>query len=205
MQPEIEHTRAAYERIAADYAQAQQDRSSMLPLIDRFVSLLPPAGVVLDIGCGPGFDTAVLRQRGLRAIGLDYTYAMLQAGRRELKLRLPVVQADMRHLPLRGDIDGIWCSAALLHLPRSEAPGVLRGFWRALRPGGVLCLSVKRGDGDAWTPISYGHEASRFFAYWQPPALDALLETAAFTLIDGRQTQAGPTTWLTRFARKQTS
>jgi Methyltransferase domain len=43
-----------------------------------------------------------------------------------------VVQADLRSLPVaRERLDGIWCCAALLHVPQDETMTVLREMRRA--------------------------------------------------------------------------
>lgn len=199
---EVARTRETYARIAAVYARQRQHRDVVAGHAEKFAALLPAGGLVLDVGCGPGMDTAVLQDLGLRAVGLDYSLAMMVAGREELGLRLHFVQADMRHLPLACCADGLWCCAALLHLPRADVPAALQGFHRVLHPGGVLYLSVKLGEGEAWTSQSYGQHAPRFFTYWQPDALDELLVAANFTIIDGWEDTGDAVQWLVRFARR---
>ena len=44
--------------------------------------------------------------------------------------------------------DGIWASASLLHVPRSELPQVAEKFRRALKPHGVSYVSFKHGAQD---------------------------------------------------------
>ena len=94
------------------------------------------------MGCGPGRDTQLLRAAGLRVAGFDLSAAQLRAGGLE-----GVAQADMRALPLADStVDGVWCQAALLHLPRELAPAALAEFARVTRTGGALLLTVAEGD-----------------------------------------------------------
>ncbi len=59
-----------------------------------------------------------------------------------------LIQADMRRLPLRaGSVHGIWCWAALMHLPREAAPRAFAEFARIIRSGGSLVMSIAEGDG----------------------------------------------------------
>jgi ubiquinone/menaquinone biosynthesis C-methylase UbiE len=197
----LQVTRATYEQIAGKYAQTNQDRSNLVTHIARFVSLVKPGGWVVDVGCGPGFDTAVFQQHNFKTIGLDYTHAMIQAGRAELGIQANFVQADMRHLPFANQIDGLWVSASLLHLTREDAPIALKRFHDVLQTGGILCLATKQGDGDEWTSHSYGAEVPRYFTYWQPDSLDTLLQNAGFTIVDGWITEE-KSTWIVRFAQK---
>ncbi len=199
----LKKTQETYRQIAAEYAQAQQQRGQLQGQIAHFVALLPPDGLVLDVGCGPGWDTAVLHSHRLTAIGLDFSHEMMRVGRVEHGLQVPFVQADMRQLPLVGPVDGIWACASLLHLQRNEVLPTLRQFHRLLKPNGILYLSVKLGSGEKWTETSYSQALPRFFTYWQPETLDPLLETAAFQILDGWEEAGTRDTWLVRFARKQ--
>lgn len=202
----LEQTRQTYRHIASAYAQAQQNREhreQMDAQLEQFAALLPPGAVVLDVGCGPGMDPAVLRHHHLQAIGLDYSHEMMLAGRDGLGYQLPFAQADMRRLPVADNVDGLWVCASLLHLGREEVLPTLHEFHRVLRPGGVLYLSVKLGDGAAWVTNPYDQTHQRFFTYWQPELLDSLLETAAFHILDGWQEAGRRDTWLVRYARKE--
>lgn len=199
---EIEKTSQTYAQIAAEYAQARQHRHMLARHVARFAALVPPGGLVWDVGCGPGFDTAVLRQNNLHAFGLDYSHPMILAGRERQGRQNIFIQADMRHLPVCACAAGLWVCASLLHLPRSDAPAALQEFYRVLQPGGILYLSVKMGEGEQWTESAYGRALPRFFTYWQPTELDKLLTDTAFKIIDGWIHHTAQTPWLVRFAAK---
>lgn len=203
--PKITETIATYDAIAHDYAQARSDRRVVGDAAARFVACVPAGGTVLDVGCGPGFDTAVLNTHHLHAIGLDLSLGMLQAGRTTLGLDVAVAQADMRRLPIgTASVDGIWALASLLHLPATAVAPTLLEFRRVLRPGGALYLSVKQreshGRGAEWTPNAYGHNRSRYFRFWTPTELDAALTDARFTVRERWQTGI----WLNRIATSPT-
>ncbi|WP_420642555.1 class I SAM-dependent methyltransferase [Candidatus Leptofilum sp.] len=199
----LKKTRETYRKIAADYALAWQKRGSLDADLQKFMALLPEDATVLDVGCGPGMDTAVLQTHHLNAIGLDYSHEMMRAGRDNQGYKVPFAQADMRQLPIGQQIDGIWASASMLHLNRDDLLPTLQQFWRVLKPNGVLYLSVKLGDGEKWVPTTkYGHTFPRFFTFWQPETMDRLLETAAFHIIDGWEELKKRDTWLVRLAQK---
>ncbi|MCA9969997.1 MAG: class I SAM-dependent methyltransferase [Anaerolineales bacterium] len=199
---EISDTQSAYTRIAAAYAAATADRGPVARQMRRFCAWLPPGGLVLDAGCGPGYDSLALAQGGLRPVGVDLSWQMLHAGR-QLGHATPLMQADFRHLPLAAETAvGIWACASLLHVPRALLPAVLREFGRVLQPDGLLYLSVKLGADESWAETAYGQPARRFFVYWQPAALDPLLAAAGFRRVDGWQEPTADPAWLVRFARK---
>ena len=200
-QDPIEKTIATYDRIAAEYAQRWQDRSMMEQEAAQFAALAGAGGRVLDVGCGAGFDTAVLARHNLRAVGMDLSWGMMQAGRRR-GVAVDFVQADMRALPFAAGWDGLWASASLLHVPRLQVTAVLANLAALLKPGGAFYLSVKLGDDEAWTADKFGQRHSRFFTYWQPEALDALLTATGLHIIDGSVRQGSLDTWISRLATK---
>lgn len=203
MSERTERTRRSYDRLAVRYRERRRDRSAMRAYLDAFCSRLPEGALVVDVGCGPGFDAAELRARGLRAIGLDRSWGMLRAGADEWPG--PRVHADMGALPLRSGIDGLWVAASMLHVERADAPRVLTGFARALAPGGRLFLLLKGGSGADWDDKPYGVDAPRWFTYWGEDEIDAALVEAGFE-IELRPPSpfhdvAHPQHWIARIAR----
>lgn len=199
----LEKTRETYQQIAADYAQAQLARGPMTRQIEKFLALLPPGGLVLDVGCGPGMDTAVFQAQNVAVVGLDFSHEMMRVGRDTHSFAVPFIQGDMRRLPFASCFAGLWAFASLLHLGRDEMLPTLREFYRVLQPSGVLYLSVKEGSGEKWEAAAYGHPLPRFFTYWQAETLDPLLKTAAFHIIDGWEVQGKRDRWLVRYVRKE--
>lgn len=105
---------------------------------------LPQGARVADVGCGPGETVALLRERGLTAVGLDLSASLL-AEARGRDGAMPLIRADAGAdaeigLPLRtASLDGAFCECVLSVLPGRQA--VLAELARALRPGGVLVWS----------------------------------------------------------------
>jgi 8-oxo-dGTP diphosphatase len=101
----------------------------------------------------------------------------------EARKRVPAVefrQADLRSLDFpNGYFDGIWCCAALLHLPRADVPAVLASFNRLLGHG-YLRLSVKSGQGEEVVDGAYGPDTPRAFTYFSRHELELLLERSGF-------------------------
>jgi ubiquinone/menaquinone biosynthesis C-methylase UbiE len=96
---------------------------------------------VLDLGCGAGRFVAALRDAGADPVGVELAAAALERARRN------VPGADLRlvapggSLPLgHGEIDLVWCSEVLEHVPDTVA--FLTEVRRVLRPRGRLLVTV---------------------------------------------------------------
>jgi len=197
----IDRTRQTYDEIAGRFLENTRDRSRMSLWLERFAKRLHAGDAVLDLGAGPGCDSAELRRLGLRPVSLDLSLGMLRAGLREFPG--PRVQADARRLPFRdGSLAGVWANASLLHLSPEEAAAALREVSRVLGACGLLHVAVKSGDGAEWETERYG--VPRWFQYWSAADLDALLRASGFDVIDSWSNSTPRADWLVRHAQPRT-
>jgi trans-aconitate methyltransferase len=99
------------------------------------VSLLDPrAGErILDLGCGTGHLTAQIAESGAEVTGVDRSAEMVAAARLAYpKLKFEI--SDATNLSFQEEFDAVFSNATLHWIHEPEL--VLRGVWRALRPGG---------------------------------------------------------------------
>jgi SAM-dependent methyltransferase len=134
--------KSAYDTIASQYAERYQVMPSVLAdLCQTLLNRLPPAPSILDAGCGAGRDMVWFEAHGCNVTGIDLSPGMLERARQILSG--PLLEMDLTAIDLPiGSFDGIWCNAALLHIPKKTAPDVLRQFSTVLKPGGTLVLGV---------------------------------------------------------------
>jgi trans-aconitate methyltransferase len=107
----------------------------------RFVALLagslvealePKAGErILDLGCGDGFLTQRLAESGATMVGVDSSPQMVAAARER---GVDARYASGEALPFDREFDAVFSNAALHWM--SDHDAVLRGVYRALKPGG---------------------------------------------------------------------
>lgn len=106
---------------------------------------------VLDCACGTGHDLHLFYLLGCQVMGADISPAMLAQARANLaalRLDLPLVQADYRHLPLHDALDAVAClSSSFLHMPdEAEALRALGSMRGVLRSGGLLIMTQGTTD-----------------------------------------------------------
>lgn len=98
---------------------------------------------IVDLGCGPGNSTALLRARwpGTRIMGVDNSETMLERARRDLP-EVEWVRTDARDFRPATAPDLLFANAVLHWLPDHE--GLVPELFARLRPGGVLAIQMPR-------------------------------------------------------------
>jgi SAM-dependent methyltransferase len=128
-----------FRRQAATYGRYRRDYSA--GLYDAIEARTGPAGArtAIDVGCGTGFVTASLCQRGWRAIGVDLSAPMLAAASRGLAL----VRGRGEALPIRTSSASLVTAGTSFHwMP----PGpTVAEMARVLRPGGWAAIFYRLG------------------------------------------------------------
>ena len=133
-------------------------------------------GRALDVGCGMGGNTAVLRDLGWSAVGLDYSPASVEAARAR---GLTLVRGDARRLPFPdATFDLVLSTDAWEHVDDHEA--VAAEAHRVLSPGGTLFVAVPAGM-DLWSDhdVALGHHRR-----YARDELVGLVERNGFTVRD---------------------
>jgi ubiquinone/menaquinone biosynthesis C-methylase UbiE len=123
--------------ISHDPASARRALAEVERLLGR---ALRPGEVVLDPGCGTGWQAAGLRRArpDLRVVGVDLSAGMLGNARRAGAW--PLLQADATRLPLAdGSVDTVVTRGVLHHLP--DVAAALAEWRRLLRPGGAVVVA----------------------------------------------------------------
>lgn len=205
-------TTRIYERHAAEWIAARRPRAVEDGRLDAFARRIRPGGLVLDLGCGPGWYAAHLRENSVRCIAADVALAMLAAAGARTP-GLPCLQADAAALPVKArSLDGVWASACYQHLPRHDLPCALAQLHMAMRPGAPLEMSLvqlteQRATADE---LLCGEAERRFtkefpgrlFSLHTPARAAALFEGAGFERIEIDSHQDF---WLTVRARRARS
>lgn len=127
-----------YYRSSGDYRQmlGEQDQRLFAPYVTLFRSFVEPGARVIDIGCGVGDSTRLLRGHGLRAEGTDVSQRFLPEGEDGFFV------ADFESAA--GVASGAYDAAGALNvIEHSERPQrLLAEMVRVVRPGGhVIVLS----------------------------------------------------------------
>ncbi|ELZ23466.1 ubiquinone/menaquinone biosynthesis methyltransferase UbiE [Halosimplex carlsbadense 2-9-1] len=200
MDERVRRTVETYERVADDYADRHGDRSVVADIVEAFVTAVDATGAdpgtrggepdptgpprVLDVGCGPGWESAAFTEAGFDTVPFDLTRSFLDRARERVPDGAPV-RGDMRTLPFADDgFDGLWACASLLHVPERDVSATLAEFERVLAQGGVALVSLKAagGPGEGVDASPYD-EDRRHFERYDPGRARHLFEAAGFEVV----------------------
>ena len=180
--------------------------------IDEFLSHIRPGMRVLDLGCGAGWLTLAMAQRGAEATGLDISEEALSVAREYYETIRHKVSgsvryevSDLNHISLKADsYDVITVCGALHHL--TNAHHTIEESHKALRPGGLFWVSDLLGSESRVATyltgalmfllpieISYRDKFAGLFRFGlrSPERVKAALEGEGFSPFEGSGREGG--------------
>lgn len=152
--------------------------------LEKFTSFLNPSSKILDIGCAFGRDSKYFSENNFEAYGIDLSIKMIKKAKEFSPLSKFFVM-DMMNLKFDDNFfDGIWCSAALLHLNKKDALLAMKEFKRVLKNDGVLYLNLKEGEGEKYITDDRYNNVEKFYSYYSEFEIKNILKKENFKIID---------------------
>jgi SAM-dependent methyltransferase len=136
---------AEYDAGAPGYDEHEYPSDLQRDWIQRLVQRLPADSLVLDAPCGTGKYFPVVAGAGHRVAGVDQSPGMLEQARAR-KIATSLECASLQDLTFQQEFDAVLTVDAMENVPPEEWPLILRNLRRALRPGGLLYMTVEEAD-----------------------------------------------------------
>lgn len=113
-------------------------------LYQRFIKYLSPSSHILDLGCGSGRDSKAFREMGYDVTSVDGSAEI--AAWASAFTGHPVAVKTFQEIGYRGEFDGIWASASLLHCHQGQLQEVILRIVESLKTKAVAYMSFKWGE-----------------------------------------------------------
>jgi ubiquinone/menaquinone biosynthesis C-methylase UbiE len=102
---------------------------------------------IVDLACGTGNITLLLKERGYDVIGIDQSEDMLSVAKEKAVkngMDIPFIYQDMRHLELHGPVDAITCICDGINyiLSLRDLDMVFQSVCRYLKPDGIFIFDI---------------------------------------------------------------
>jgi SAM-dependent methyltransferase len=170
-----------YQRKALDWIESRA-RAKLLKKawLDHFRTLLPPAGPILDLGCGSAEPMArYLIELGHPVVGVDSSPTMIDVCRKHFPKQEWIV-ADMRQLALQRAFSGILAWDSFFHLCHDDQRRMFPVFRQHAAPNAALMFTSGPGHGEAIG--SFGGEPL-YHASLDPAEYRSLLDRNGFRVV----------------------
>ena len=140
----------------------------------KALSYLSTNAEILELGSGSGRDAIFMEKLGYKVIRSDgatgFVNHLRGQGFDALKidaLRDPIPLSDM-----------VFANAVMPHFNKNDAIIVMTKIFNSLRPGGILAINTKQGQGETW--INEKLKTRRYVYYWQPAQLRTTVKKLGF-------------------------
>lgn len=140
-----------------------------------FLEQIPVGGRVLDAGCGSGRDSLLFMQRGYEVVAFDASSEMVAAASEYTGQTVFHYRFDT--IPWKGEFDGVWACASVLHVEKKQIDDTLHRLVGALKPDGIIYLSFKYGEGEE------DRDGRHFSNYTENSFLDVIANNSETKLI----------------------
>jgi SAM-dependent methyltransferase len=158
-----------------------------------FLKLVKPGGLILELGTGSGRDARAMIDAGFKVDATDASTELATIA--EGHIGQPVRRMRFQELAARGEYDGVYASASLLHAPRGELSEIITRIYNSLHGGGVTWASFKLGASEGFDAL--GRYCNYFGSdelamYWQAAAPWSTFEIESW---HGSGYDGQPTEW----------
>lgn len=136
--------------LSQDHDWASRRQEVIEQQVEWIASQLPPGARILDLGCGPGFYTHRLAERGFHCTGVDFSPASVNWARQQAQnagLNIDYVQQDIRAYWPDKPFDFIMMTFGELNVfSTADARSLVSRCALWLEPGGRLLTEVHTFD-----------------------------------------------------------
>lgn len=181
-----------FDEFAVEYALRFADVGGYEDSIQRFCNIINNENPsILELACGPGNVTRLLKQRFPKSqiLGLDLAPRMIELAKQtlpEVDFRVMDVR-DISILPEK--FDAVMCSFCLPFLSKTDAEKLIADCADRLVPGGVLYLSTMEGEENraGFETTSFSGNAEIYFNYYKQTDLETVFLHYGFELIQAKR------------------
>ena len=135
--------------LGIDYEHAYGNDPTLVSIIKKWLSHLPPSGLILECGCGTGIPIArTIADAGFKYHGIDVAEGMVDLCRKQVPDATYDVVNMLDLIPPKESegFDGIVASFSHFELSPDEHKAMARKWFDWMKPDGYMLLSTITGE-----------------------------------------------------------
>ena len=136
-----------YDDTAMMWTDEWYENTTMMPFLEKVVSLVPKGAKVLDLGCNSGYETRRMKNLGLDVVGLDFSEKSIEIAKDRNKDIKFVCDNMLNDLTYLGKFDSIVAIASIIHIPVDSLELCFKRIYDILEDNGYLCMVVRYEEG----------------------------------------------------------
>ena len=176
-----------YDLVAENYAAQFRDELAKKPfdrkMLEWLIEKVADAGIICDLGCGPGQIAGFLQSLNAAVCGVDLSPAMIKQAQL-LNPQIPFQTGDMTNLETVTDqsFGGITAFYSIVNIPPESIPKVFAEMFRILRSRGVLLVTFHIGEETIRLEEFLNKKVSLDFYLYQTAEIVKQLRAAGFAV-----------------------
>ncbi len=176
---------SSYDRITADMLRlaTSEPPGRKVGYLERATDGLSSDARVLDLGCGPGLQSAWLAER-FRTAGADISRGQLALARQRAP-EASFLLADMSSLAFAPQsFDAIVAFYSIIHVSREEHAALFASMHRWLKPGGRLLVVIGANDWQGSETNWLDMGAGMWWSHFDADTGRDMLRAASFAIVE---------------------
>lgn len=177
-----------FDNMANEYVEYFGDDWEFIKEINEFASSFDKEDKILDLGCGSGYITNYLIEKGLNATGIDFSSEMIKIAKKKYP-KLNFLLDDFLNIEKHFDensIDGLIAIYSLYFIPKEQFEEMLKSLSKVLKNGGLFLFVTQIGTGEDYitTPLMTENDIKEelYVNYYMKDELEEILNRNNFNV-----------------------
>ena len=137
-----------YDKKAPELAETWYSNETLIPILREFLDLTKTRNPrILDLGCGPGYESMRLKSIGAQVTGLDFSEKSIKIAKEKNPCVHFVTENILDNYSYLGQFDGAVCISIFVHIPNELLEKCFANLSKALKKGAPVFILVKEGEG----------------------------------------------------------
>lgn len=153
--------------------------------MNKFMTYLPPNGLIADLGCGAGKHGRYCAGKGYTVTGYDISDKMISLAKKynETYPQMSILKiADIRNFACEELYDGVVALYSLIHLTPSQTIETLNNVKKYMKPGAHIAISVYLGTRNGYEEEVLNNNYLQYFYDYSEESIIKLLEQVGFII-----------------------
>lgn len=177
-----------FDNMANEYVEYFGDDWEFIKEINEFANSFDKEDKILDLGCGSGYITNYLIEKGLNATGIDFSSEMIKIAKKKYP-KLNFLLDDFLNIEKHFDensIDGLIAIYSLYFIPKEQFEEMLKSLSKVLKNGGLFLFVTQIGTGEDYitTPLMTENDIKEelYVNYYMKDELEEILNRNNFNV-----------------------